>query len=140
MAILTGAGIQSPSHAPRRSWQQIFGGRTLASHPALFLQHNLHYAQQGLWIPVATRMTGWGSWILTAARIKADNEKALGQVTIRLNSAMAMLLSTGELRDIATAVARAVTAYGFERLGRICIDALVRTDKAATARVLEKVR
>ena len=85
-------------------------------------------------------MTGWGSWILTAARIKADNEKALGQVTIRLNSAMAMLLNTGELRGIATAVARAVTAYGFERLGRIRIDALVPTDKAASARVLEKVR
>ena len=56
-----------------------------------------------------------------------------------MNSAMAMLLNTGELRGIATAVVRAVTAYGFERLGRIRIDALVRTDKAASARVLEKV-
>ena len=94
----------------------------------------------GLWIPVATRMTGWGSGIPVAARIKATNEKALGQVTIRLNSAMAMLLSTGELRGIATAVARAVTACGFETLGLIRIDVLVRTDKAASARVLEKVR
>ena len=85
-------------------------------------------------------MTGWGSWILTAARIKAYNEKALGQVTIRLNSATAMLLNTGELRGIATAVARAVTACGFETLGRIRIDALVRTDEAGSARVLEKVR
>ena len=56
-----------------------------------------------------------------------------------MNSAMAMLLSTGELRDIATAVARAVTAYGFETLGLIRIDALVRTDKAGSVRVLEKV-
>ena len=77
MAILAATGIQSPDYAPTRSWQQIFGGRTLVSHPALSLQHNLHYTQQGLWIPVATRMTGWGSRILTAARITADNEKAL---------------------------------------------------------------
>ena len=33
----------------------------------------------GLWIPIATRMTGWGSRILTAARITADNEKAMGE-------------------------------------------------------------
>ena len=50
---------------------------TAASHPAVFCQHNRHYTQKGLWIPVAGRMTGWGSRILTAARITADNEKAL---------------------------------------------------------------
>ena len=75
--ILAAAGIQSPDYAPTRSWQQIFGVWTVASHPALSLQHNLHYTQQGPWIPVATRMTAWGSWILTAARITAQNEKAL---------------------------------------------------------------
>ena len=74
---LAAAGIQSPFHAPTRSGQQIFGGWTAASHPAHFLQHNLHYTQQGLWIPVATRMTGWGSRILTAAQIMADNGQAL---------------------------------------------------------------
>ena len=73
--ILAATGIQGPDYAPTRSWQQIFGGWTAASHPAHFLRHNLHYTQQGLWIPVATRMTGWGSRILTAARIRADNEK-----------------------------------------------------------------
>ena len=52
---------------------------------------------------------------------------------------MAMFLSTGELRGIATAAAQAVTAYGLERLGLIRIDALVRTDNAASVRVLEKV-
>ena len=46
MAILAGAGIQSPSHAPRRSWQQIFGGRTLwhrtqrFSFSTTFIKHN----------------------------------------------------------------------------------------------------
>ena len=75
--IFAAAEIQSPGYAPTRSWQQIFGGWTAASHPALSLQHNLHYTQQGLWIPVAARMTGWGSRILTAARITADNEKAM---------------------------------------------------------------
>ena len=75
--IPAAVGIQSPDYAPTRSWQQIFGGWTAASHPALSLQHNLHYAPQGFWIPVATRMTGWGSRILTAARITAGNEKAL---------------------------------------------------------------
>ena len=77
MVILAAAGIQSPDYAPTRSWQQIFGGWTASSHPALSLPHNLHYTQQGLWIPVATRMTAWGSRIPTAARITADNEKAL---------------------------------------------------------------
>ena len=67
--ILAGAGIQSPDYAPTRSWQQISGRRTAASDPVVSLQHNLHYTQQELWIPVATRMTGWGSRILTAARI-----------------------------------------------------------------------
>ena len=52
---------------------------------------------------------------------------------------MVMLLSTGELGGIATDTVLAVTAYDFETLGRIRIDALVRTDKAASARVLEKV-
>ena len=46
--------------------------------PCAFPQHNFYYTQQGLWIPVSTRMTGWGCRILTAARITADNEKALG--------------------------------------------------------------
>ena len=76
-AILAGSGIQSPDCAPTRSGQQIFGGWTAASHPARLPQHNLHYTQQGLWIPVTTRMTGWGSRILTAARITADDGKAL---------------------------------------------------------------
>ena len=42
--ILAGAGIQSPDCAPTRSWQQIFGGWTAASHPALFpsAQPSLH--------------------------------------------------------------------------------------------------
>ena len=75
--ILTAAGIQSPDYAPTRLWHQIFGGWAAASHPALSLQHNLHYTQQGPWIPVATRMTGWGPRILTAARIMADNDKAM---------------------------------------------------------------
>ena len=79
MAILAAAGIQSPDYAPTRSWQQIFGGWTAASHPARPHQHNLHYTQQGLWIPASARMTGWGSRILTAARITVDNEKALCQ-------------------------------------------------------------
>ena len=96
MAILPAAGIQSPDHAPTRSWQQIFGVWTAASHPARLPQHNLRYTQQGLWIPVATRilmaslrphmrmkmaifmaMTGWASRTLTAARITVDDEKAL---------------------------------------------------------------
>ena len=42
-------------------------------------------------------------------------------------------------RGIATAAAQVVTAYGFERLGLVRIDALVRTDNAASVRVLEKV-
>ena len=41
--ILVATGIQGPDYAPARSWQQIFGGRTAASHPALSLQHNLYY-------------------------------------------------------------------------------------------------
>ena len=45
MAILDAAGIQSPGYALTRSWQQIFGGRTAASRPALslsttFITHN----------------------------------------------------------------------------------------------------
>ena len=92
--ILAGAGIQSPDYASTRSWQQIFGGWTAASNPALSLQHNLHYTQQGLWIPVATRMTGWGSRILTAARIMTDNEKAL-KVKMSWN---AEVMEDGEIR------------------------------------------
>ena len=42
-------------------------------------------------------------------------------------------------RGITTAAAQVVTAYGFETLGLIRIDALVRTDNAASVRVLEKV-
>ena len=42
-------------------------------------------------------------------------------------------------RGITTTAAQAVTAYGFETLGLIRIDALVRTDNAASVRVLEKV-
>ena len=75
--ILSAAGIQSPGYGPTWSWRQIFGGWT-ASRPARPPQHNLHCTQQGLWIPVATRMTWWGSRILTAARITANNETALG--------------------------------------------------------------
>ena len=75
--IPAAAGIQSPGYVPTRSWQQILGEWTAASHPALSLQHYIYYTQQGLWIPVATRMTGWGSLILTAARITADNERAM---------------------------------------------------------------
>ena len=41
--ILVATGIQSPDYAPKRSWQQIFGGWTAASHPALSLQQNLYY-------------------------------------------------------------------------------------------------
>ena len=77
LVISAGAGIQSLDYAPKRSWQQIFGGRTAGSHPALSLQHNLHYTQQGLWIPVATRMTGWGSRIPAATRITGDNRKTI---------------------------------------------------------------
>ena len=75
--IFAAAGIQNPDYAPTRSWHQILGGWTAASHPAYSLQHNIHYTQPGLWIPVATRMTGRASRILTAARITATNEKAM---------------------------------------------------------------
>ena len=50
---------------------------------------------------------------------------------------MAMCWRAGKLGGIATAAAQAVTAYGFERLGLIRNDALVRTDNAASVRVLE---
>ena len=56
--ILVATGIQGPDYAPARSWQQIFGGWTAASHPALSLRHNLHYTQEGLRIPVAAKVTG----------------------------------------------------------------------------------
>ena len=56
--ILVTTGIQSPDYEPTRSWQQIFGGWTAASHTALSLQHNLHYTQEGLRIPVAAKVTG----------------------------------------------------------------------------------
>lgn len=42
-------------------------------------------------------------------------------------------------RGIATAAAKALTAYGFETLGLIRIDARVRNGNAASVRVLEKV-
>ena len=92
--IPAAAGIQSPDYAPTRSRQQIFGGWTAALHPARLPQHYLHYTQQGLWIPVATRMTGWGSRILTAARITADNEKAL---KVKMSS-NAEVMEDGEIR------------------------------------------
>ena len=78
MTILAAAGIQSPGYALTRSWQQIFGDRTAASRPALSLSTTFIAHNKGLWIPVATRMTRWDCRILTAARITADNEKALG--------------------------------------------------------------
>ena len=52
---------------------------------------------------------------------------------------MAMCWRTGEPRGFGAAAVHAVTGYGFERLGLIRIDALVRTDNAASVRVLEKV-
>ena len=42
-------------------------------------------------------------------------------------------------RGIATAAVKVLTAYGFETLGLIRIDARVRTGNAASVRVLEKV-
>ena len=90
--ILAGAGIQSPDYAPTRSWQQIFGGWSAACPSASpSAQPSLH---TGLWIPVATRMTGWGSRILTAARITADNGKAL-KVKMSWN---AEVMEDGEIR------------------------------------------
>ena len=106
--ILAGAGIQSPDYASTRSWQQIFGGWTAATNPAFSLQHNLHYTQQGLWIPVATRMTGWGSRILTAARKMADNEKAL-KVKMSWN---AEVMEDGEIRRNPENRTGSSTTYG----------------------------
>ena len=84
--ILAAAGTQSPDYAPTPSWQQIFGGgrwhRTQRfSFSTTFITHK-HYTQKRLWIPVATRMTGWGSRILTAARITANNENTLAKTAV----------------------------------------------------------
>ncbi len=52
---------------------------------------------------------------------------------------MAIYWRTGEPRGFAAAAAQAVTACSFETLGLIRIDALVRTDNAASVRVSEKL-
>ena len=56
--ILVATGIQGPDYAPARSWQQIFGGWTAASHPALSLQHNLYYYENSPFSPSCVAPAG----------------------------------------------------------------------------------